>query len=99
VYLTLILLDWFLIEFCLAPLFDCYGLILMIGRIQTELFLHLIVVHLKAVSAVTDGGGFRIDSDDAGDERLWLTPRCLLLSSFYLSLNHFNSVACYLDDG
>jgi hypothetical protein len=40
----------------------------MIGRIRTELLQHLMVVHLKAVAAVKDGGGFRIDSDDARDE-------------------------------
>jgi hypothetical protein len=37
----------------------------MIGRIRAEL---LMVVHLKAVAAVTDGHGFRTDSDDAGDD-------------------------------
>jgi hypothetical protein len=40
----------------------------MIGRIIKELLLHLMVVHPKAVAAVTEGGGFRTDPDDAGDE-------------------------------
>jgi hypothetical protein len=40
----------------------------MIGRIIKELLLHLMVVHTKAVAAVTEGGGFRTDLDDAGDE-------------------------------
>jgi hypothetical protein len=40
----------------------------MIGRIQTELLPHLMVVHPKAVTAGRDGGGFRTDSDDVGDE-------------------------------
>jgi hypothetical protein len=53
----LAVIDWccvILMEFCLAPLFDCYVVILMIGRIRKELLLHLVVVHLKAVAMVTD---------------------------------------------
>jgi hypothetical protein len=31
-----------LIEFCLAPLFACRGMILIIGRIRKKLLIHLI---------------------------------------------------------
>jgi hypothetical protein len=54
---------------------------MMIGRIIKELLLHLMVVHPKAVVAVTDGGGFRTDSDDSGDENGY---GCLLGASHCL---------------
>jgi hypothetical protein len=66
----------------------------MIGRIRIEL--HLMVVHPKEVSSVMDDRGFRIDSDDVGDENGYgwmLGASYCLLFSFIKSLQFYSLLA------
>jgi hypothetical protein len=63
--------------------------------IKTELLLHLIVVHPKALAAVTDGGEFRTDSNDAGDKKA-TTYYEVPLTAFLFSVIKSLQIYCLL---